>query len=100
MKQRLRLAKASPALLQAYENDEISLDQLMAFCLVDDQNPSGAGLRRDQGPLEQGAGRDPPYAHRENRPCGRRRALFIGAEAYKAAGGIIIRDLFDEDDGG
>ena len=32
--------------------------------------------------------------------AGDRRALFVGAEAYKAAGGIIIRDLFDEDDGG
>ena len=29
-----------------------------------------------------------------------KRALFVGADAYKAAGGIIIRDLFDEDDGG
>ena len=28
------------------------------------------------------------------------RALFVGAEAYQAAGGIILRDLFDEDDGG
>ena len=32
--------------------------------------------------------------------AGDRRALFVGADAYKAAGGIIIRDLFDEDDGG
>ena len=36
VKQRLRLANASPLLLQAYEDDDITLDQLMAFCLVDD----------------------------------------------------------------
>jgi ParB family chromosome partitioning protein len=26
--------------------------------------------------------------------------LFVGAEAYEAAGGIILRDLFEHDDGG
>ena len=29
-----------------------------------------------------------------------RRARFVGVEAYEAAGGIVMRDLFDEHDGG
>ena len=29
-----------------------------------------------------------------------RRAQFVGAEAYEAAGGMIMRDLFEHDDGG
>jgi hypothetical protein len=29
-----------------------------------------------------------------------RRALFVGADAYEAAGGIVLRDLFQQDDGG
>jgi ParB family chromosome partitioning protein len=29
-----------------------------------------------------------------------RRALFVGTEAYEAAGGAILRDLFEHDDGG
>ncbi len=29
-----------------------------------------------------------------------RRAQFVGIEAYEAAGGIVMRDLFDEHDGG
>ena len=29
-----------------------------------------------------------------------RRALFVGARGYEAAGGIILRDLFEQDDGG
>src|SRR5205814_1552857 len=29
-----------------------------------------------------------------------RRARLIGIEAYRAAGGVIIRDLFDEEEGG
>ena len=100
VKQRLRLANASPLLLKAYEDDEIKLDQLMAFCLIDDhkrQEEVFAAIKShwNKGPdtirrmlTEKTVRADDP------------RALFIGAEAYKAAGGIIIRDLFDEDDGG
>ena len=100
VKQRLRLANASPVLLKAYEDDEIKLDQLIAFCLVDDhkrQDEVFAAIKShwNKGPdtirrmlTEKTVRADDP------------RALFIGAEAYKAAGGIIIRDLFDEDDGG
>ena len=29
-----------------------------------------------------------------------RRALFIGIEAYETAGGVVMRDLFQHDDGG
>ena len=36
VRQRLRLANASPVILKAYEDDEISLEQLMAYCVTDD----------------------------------------------------------------
>jgi ParB family chromosome partitioning protein len=29
-----------------------------------------------------------------------KRALFVGLEAYEAAGGVVMRDLFQQDDGG
>lgn len=29
-----------------------------------------------------------------------RRAVFVGLDAYEAAGGVVLRDLFQEDDGG
>ena len=29
-----------------------------------------------------------------------RRAVFVGVETYEAAGGIVLRDLFESDDGG
>src|SRR5216683_2883515 len=29
-----------------------------------------------------------------------RRARFVGPEAYEAAGGVVLRDLFEDDDGG
>ena len=29
-----------------------------------------------------------------------RRAVFVGVDAYEAAGGVVLRDLFQGDDGG
>jgi ParB family chromosome partitioning protein len=29
-----------------------------------------------------------------------KRAVFVGVDAYEAAGGIVLRDLFQSDDGG
>jgi ParB family chromosome partitioning protein len=100
VKQRLRLANASPVLLKAYEDDDITLDQLMAFCLVDDatrQEEVWSALKThwNKGPESIRRMLTEKTVHASDK-----RALFVGADAYKAAGGIIIRDLFDEDDGG
>jgi ParB family chromosome partitioning protein len=100
VRQRLKLANASPVLLTAYENEDISLDQLMAFCLIDDH------ARQEQvyEAISAHWNKDPRTIRRllteTTVHAQDRRALFVGAEAYKAAGGLIIRDLFDDDDGG
>ena len=100
VKQRLRLAKASPVLLQAYESDELSLDQLMAFCLVDDHTRQEQVFTAIKSNWNKGPDAIRRMLTEKTVQAGDRRAIFIGADAYKAAGGIIIRDLFDEDDGG
>ena len=100
VKQRLRLAKASPVLLQAYEDDEITLDQLMAFCLTDDHERQEQVFTAIQKQWNKGADAIRRMLTEKTVHAGDRRALFVGADIYKAAGGIIIRDLFDEDDGG
>ena len=68
MKQRLRLANASPVLLQAYEDDEITLDQLMAFCLMDDHERQEQVWDTIQKHWNKGAGCHPPHADRDNGP--------------------------------
>ncbi len=100
VKQRLRLAKASPALLQAYEDDQITLDQLMAFCLSDDHDRQEQVFDAIQKQWNKGADAIRRMLTEKTVHAGDRRAIFVGADAYKAAGGVIIRDLFDEDDGG
>jgi ParB family chromosome partitioning protein len=100
VKQRLRLAKASPVLLKAYEADEITLDQLMAFCLVEDHARQNEVWTMIQKNWNKDARSIRRLLTEHTVSADDRRALFIGADAYKAAGGLILRDLFDEDDGG
>ena len=100
VRQRLKLAAASPKLLDLYVAEELSLEQLMAFCVTDDharQEEVWEALSRsyDKGPyairrqLTQGAIR-----------ASDKRVQFVGIEAYETAGGVVLRDLFNRDDGG
>mgnify|MGYP000851690122 FL=1 len=100
VKQRLKLAAAAPALLDAYAEDRMTLDQLMAFTV------SGDHARQEQvwEALSRAYSRE-PYQIRRLLTEGAvrasdKRALFVGVEAYEAAGGAVMRDLFQHDDGG
>lgn len=98
VKQRLKLAAVSPALMAVYREGGMSLEQVMAFTLTDDparQQEVWQGLGWDKGAdairraLTEG-----------QVDASDRRARFVGAEAYLAAGGVITRDLFAGEDGG
>ena len=100
VRQRLKLAAASPALLDAYAEGAMTLDQLMAFCVSDDH------ARQEQvwATIQRGWNKEPHIIRRmltEGAVRARdRRARFVGIDAYEAAGGIVMRDLFQEDEGG
>jgi ParB family transcriptional regulator, chromosome partitioning protein len=100
VRQRLRMAAVSPALLEVYAEDGMTLDQLMAFTL----NPDHA--RQDQvwEAIQQSWSKEPFHIRRllteHTVRADDKRALFIGAGAYEAAGGVILRDLFQTDHGG
>lgn len=97
VKQRLTLGAVSPALLTLYRAGEMNLEQLTAFTITDDhkrQEEVWAGLGYDD------SRRSILRALTEGQvSIGDRRAVFIGVEAYEKAGGIVIRDLFDEEGG-
>lgn len=96
---RLKLAAVSPKLIQAYREEELTLDHLMAFAITDDHEAQERIWFED-------ADRHPsPYVIRQaltaaHVRAGDRRARFIGADAYEAAGGEVVRDLFHADDEG
>ena len=100
VKQRLRLASVSPKLHEVYADDGMTLEQLMAFSVTADharQEQVWDNVSRSQ--LDQ------PYQIRrmltENSVrASDRRAQFIGLDAYEQAGGTVLRDLFEHDDGG
>lgn len=100
VKQRLKLAAVAPALLDAYAEDRMTLEQLMAFTVTDDH------ARQEQvwEALSRAYSRE-PYQIRRLLTEGAvrasdKRALFVGLEAYEMAGGAVMRDLFQHDDGG
>jgi ParB family chromosome partitioning protein len=100
VKQRLRLATVSEKLLDIYAEDGISLEQLMAFTVTNDH------ARQEQvwEALQRSNSQEPYQIRRmlteRTVRASDRRALFVGLEAYEQAGGIVTRDLFQQDDGG
>lgn len=95
----LRLGRVAPALLDAYRDGDLSLDQVQAFAVSDDQD---AQLRVFAG---MGAhGRSPAAIRRAltegEIPATDRRVRFVTLDAYEAAGGIVRRDLFDQENAG
>ena len=100
VKQRLRLASVSPALLDAYAEDDMTLEQLMAFTVSCDHERQDAVWEA----IQRSYSRE-PYAIRRMLTEGAvrasdKRAVFVGLAAYEEAGGTILRDLFQADDGG
>lgn len=101
VKQRLRLASVSPKLLELYEKDGIRLEQIMAFSISDDHARQELVWDRiTKNPYMQ----EPHYIRRllteTTVRADDRRAVYVGTEAYEAAGGVILRDLFEQDSGG
>lgn len=98
VRQRLKLGAVSPVLVAAYRADDLTLDQLAAFALSDDH------VRQEQVYANLSFNRSPAYIRRaiteDEAPATDARALFVGKDAYLAAGGRIRRDLFADDNGG
>ena len=99
VKQRLRLASVSPRLLDVYAEEGMTLDQLMAFTV-------GSDHERQEEVWEaiQRSYNKEPYQIRRLLTDGAvrasdKRAQYAG-EDYLAAGGAVMRDLFQNDDGG
>jgi ParB family chromosome partitioning protein len=98
--QRLKLAAVSEKLLGVYAEDGIKLEQLMAFSVTDDH------ARQEQvwEAVEKSWSNEPYQIRRmlteKTIPASDRRVRFVGMEAYESAGGAVMRDLFQADNGG
>ncbi len=100
VKQRLRLVTVAPVLLEVYAADEMTLEQLMAFTVSSDHARQAQVWEAVKNSWSK-----EPYQIRRMLTEGAvrasdKRARFLGLDAYEAAGGFVLRDLFQQDDGG
>ncbi len=96
VEQRLALARLSPKIRAAYRKGDINLDVARAFAINDDHTAQERVFRQFAKPITHAA------SVRNALTAGRiaahdRLARFVGAEAYEAAGGTMVRDLFEPD---
>ncbi len=98
VEQRLRLGNAAPELLDAYRADEIDLEVLKAFAVTTDrerqmavwEQVSAQGYRPSAGQVKR-------LLTEERVPGASAVARFVGVDAYEAAGGAVLRDLFADE---
>ncbi|PDS43329.1 DNA-binding protein [Rhizobium anhuiense] len=100
VKQRLKLASVAPVLLDLYAEDAMSLEELMAFTVSDDHS------RQEQvWEIIRNSWQKQPFHIRrmlteDTVAATDKRVRFVGVAAYEEAGGCVLRDLFEADDGG
>lgn len=100
VKQRLKLASVSPKLHEIYAEDGMTLEQLMGFSVASDH------ARQEQiWEMLQTSGNQQPWFIRarlteDKVRASDKRVRFVTLAAYIEAGGHVLRDLFETDDGG
>ena len=98
IEQRLRLGNAAPELLDAYRAETIDLDTLKAFAVTTDHDRQRAVFEQ----VTTLSHRPSPWQVKrllteERVPAGTAIARFVGVDAYEAAGGPVLRDLFADE---
>ena len=100
VKHRLKLTSVSEPLLDAFAGDEMNLDQLMAFTV----NPDHTRQEQVWEAVRQSYNKQPYQIRRmlteDAVRAADKRVQFVGIDAYVEAGGSVMRDLFESDDGG
>lgn len=101
VRRRLTLAKVSPKLVAIYRAGDMTLEQLQAFTLTDDHklqekvwNSSSYQWERQPHSLREKLTKGAKHTGND------RAARFVGLDAYEAAGGRVVRDLFGAPDSG
>ena len=98
VEQRLRLGNAAPELLDAYRAEQFDLETLMAFAVTTDHDRQRAVWERVSGQgYRPSAWQVKRMLTEERVPAGAPTARFVGVDAYEAAGGPVLRDLFADE---
>ncbi|MBK8545734.1 MAG: ParB N-terminal domain-containing protein [Caulobacteraceae bacterium] len=96
VEQRLALGRLSPKIRAAYRKRELTLDVARAFCLTDDHGAQERLFKQVPKPISHAPSiRNALSGGRA--PATDRLARFVGLNAYEAAGGRVVRDLFEDE---
>ena len=100
VQKRLKLARVSPKLLDAFRRGEMTLQHVMAFTVSDDH----AAQERVWSSLPKWQKGDPSIIRdclsEHEITASDRRVRFVTLKAYEKAGGAISRDLFNDGEDG
>ncbi|MFT3727880.1 MAG: ParB/RepB/Spo0J family partition protein [Terricaulis sp.] len=96
VEQRLALSALSPRIKSAYRREEINLDAARAFCIESDHRKQDEVFKALSKPVTS-ASQVRSMLTESSMNASDRVALLVGLAAYTAAGGVLTRDLFDED---
>lgn len=96
VEQRLALGRLSSKIRAAYRKGELTLDVARAFCLTDDHAAQERLFKQVPKPITHAPTIRNALAS-GRAPATDRLARFVGLEAYEAAGGRIVRDLFEDE---
>lgn len=99
VEKRLRLARVSPAILEAYRRDDLTLECVMAFAVTDDQAAQEALWRELPDHCRHAHAIRRALTERDVAATDRR-VRFVTLKAYEKAGGTTRRDLFTDGAGG
>ena len=99
VKQRLKLARVSPVIFEAYRNEDLNLEQVQAFAISDDHEA------QEKVFSELSHRNDDPRSIRsaltqDEIPATDKRVRFVTVSGYEEAGGAVRRDLFAAGDDG
>jgi len=96
---RLKLGRLSSVVLAAYRAGEIDLEEAQAFAISDDHQAQERVLAE----VSEWS-RNPSLIRRHltegEIPASDKRVRFVGLDAYQLAGGVVRRDLFDDESSG
>ena len=97
VEQRLKLGRLSPVLLAAFRAEEITFETACAFTLTDDRERQEAVFEAAKAGWQGATAQTVRHALTSDEVASSDKlALFVGREAYEAAGGDIRGDLFQD----
>jgi ParB family transcriptional regulator, chromosome partitioning protein len=100
VEQRLKLAVVSPKLIALYRKGDMTLDCLMVFTVSDQHKQQEKVWAALPDYARQRPGEIRDLLTEKHVAADSALAQFVGLKPYEAAGGAVLRDLFDDDNSG